>query len=69
MDFKRRKHEQSVAADIAEELFRALGPGIPIADHGETACRVFGPGWIGITSPPRPQPRGSCITSRRNSST
>jgi hypothetical protein len=46
MDFnlKRRAFEQAVAADVAAELFRALGPGIPIADHSETVCRVFGAG-------------------------
>lgn len=44
VNLTRRKFEQSVAADVAEQLFCALGPGIPIEDRRETVCRVFGEG-------------------------
>ena len=43
MDLKRRKKEQAVAAEIADELTRALGPIAPetLAIKSDTVCRIF----------------------------
>jgi hypothetical protein len=43
MDFKRRKHERAVAAKIASELHRVLGPIAPetLAVKSEVTCKVF----------------------------
>jgi hypothetical protein len=44
MDFKRRKFEQSVASEIAHEIYRTLGPTMPeaLAVKSDVICRVFG---------------------------
>jgi hypothetical protein len=42
MDFKRRKHERAVAAEIANEIHRALGPAMPeVGENRDTVCRIF----------------------------
>jgi hypothetical protein len=42
MDLKRRKYEQAVAAEIAHELHRALGPAMPeVGENRDTVCRIF----------------------------
>ena len=41
-NLKRRKHEQAVAAEIAHELHRALGPAMPeVGENRDTVCRIF----------------------------
>src|ERR1019366_8789888 len=44
MDLKRRKKEQAVAAEIANEIHRQLGPVMPeaLAVKNDVICKVFG---------------------------
>jgi hypothetical protein len=43
-NLKRRKREQAIAAEIANELHRALGPIMPeaLAKNSDVVCAVFG---------------------------
>jgi hypothetical protein len=44
MDLKRRKKEQAVAAEIANEIHRQLGPTMPeeLAVKNDVICEIFG---------------------------
>ena len=44
INLKRRAREHAIAAEIADELHRALGPGMPeaLGENREIVCEVFG---------------------------
>jgi hypothetical protein len=44
MDLKRRKKEQAIAAEIANEIHRQLGPTMPeeLAVKNDVICEIFG---------------------------